>query len=162
MGKRRLFVGITDHNRLQYKVSPKVASDDGLPDVKVYQNGREIGLLSHDSSGEVILSESLDLRLPCYVRLADCAEARAIPTAVFDSPWFAERYHYEGDDLGAVISGEETTFKVWAPTASAVTLDLYTAGDGVEAYRRAAMRAAADWRRSKAGGRLQDRPSCLR
>lgn len=34
-------------------------------------------------------------------------------------------FYYEGDDLGALYDKEETAFKVWAPTASNVTLKLY-------------------------------------
>ncbi|MBR2047401.1 MAG: type I pullulanase [Oscillospiraceae bacterium] len=44
-------------------------------------------------------------------------------TAAFES-----LYTYEGDDLGAVWSAEQTTFRVWAPTASAVFVNLYESG----------------------------------
>ena len=36
--------------------------------------------------------------------------------------------------LGAVIKGDQTTFKLWAPTASRVVLNLFTAGDGGDPY----------------------------
>lgn len=39
---------------------------------------------------------------------------------------------YDGDDLGAVYTPESTTFKVWAPTASDVKLNLYTTGSDSE------------------------------
>ena len=58
-----------------------------------------------------------------------------LPIDIFDSEYFAENYHYDGTDLGAVIHGDSTTFKVWAPTASKVVLNLFEAGDGVEAYK---------------------------
>lgn len=41
---------------------------------------------------------------------------------------FESRYTYTGTDLGAVWSAEKTTFRVWAPTAQAVALCLYTTG----------------------------------
>lgn len=41
---------------------------------------------------------------------------------------FEEKYCYDGNDLGAVYTKEKTTFKVWAPTASRVSLCLYTKG----------------------------------
>ena len=47
---------------------------------------------------------------------------------------FAERYLYDGDDLGAVTGENGTTFKVWAPTAGRVVLNLFEAGDGCDAY----------------------------
>lgn len=46
----------------------------------------------------------------------------------YSSEAFEEAYTYEGDDLGATWSKESTTFRVWAPTASAVTVNLYASG----------------------------------
>ena len=48
--------------------------------------------------------------------------------AVYASERFAEEYTYEGSDLGATYSAASTTFKVWAPTATAVSVNLYTSG----------------------------------
>lgn len=41
---------------------------------------------------------------------------------------FEENYTYTGADLGAVWSAEKTLFRVWAPTASAVSICLYASG----------------------------------
>ena len=49
---------------------------------------------------------------------------------IFDTAYFADNYTYEGDDLGAVYDKEGTAFRVWAPTSSAVVLNLYETGDG--------------------------------
>lgn len=43
---------------------------------------------------------------------------------------FDEAFAYDGKDLGAVYTKEKTGFKVWAPTASEVSLNLYEQGDG--------------------------------
>ncbi|GHU82878.1 hypothetical protein AGMMS50284_5480 [Clostridia bacterium] len=43
-----------------------------------------------------------------------------------------DKLAYSGNDLGAVYSKASTTFKVWAPTASAVTLNLYKTGSDTE------------------------------
>ena len=40
-----------------------------------------------------------------------------------------DEYAYFGNDLGAVYSKEKTVFKVWSPSASAVELKIYAAGD---------------------------------
>ena len=48
---------------------------------------------------------------------------------LFYSSKFAEDYTYYGDDLGATWSKASTTFKVWAPTAQAVSVKLYTSGN---------------------------------
>ena len=39
-------------------------------------------------------------------------------------PRFDEEFAYEGNDLGAVYTSKETTFTLWAPTASLVNLEL--------------------------------------
>ena len=43
-----------------------------------------------------------------------------------------DQYAYSGNDLGAVYTKSSTTFKVWAPTASAVKLKRYTTGSDSE------------------------------
>ncbi|MBD5525647.1 MAG: type I pullulanase [Lachnospiraceae bacterium] len=47
---------------------------------------------------------------------------------VYSSNAFEDEYTYTGDDLGATWSKEKTTFKVWAPTAEEVTVNLYKSG----------------------------------
>ena len=42
---------------------------------------------------------------------------------------------YNGNDLGVTWSPEKTVFKIWAPTASAVKLRLYAAGEGGKALQ---------------------------
>ncbi len=44
-------------------------------------------------------------------------------------PVFEEKFTYTGSDLGATYTAEKTTLRVWAPTASAVCVNLYTNGD---------------------------------
>ncbi len=41
-------------------------------------------------------------------------------------------YTYDGNDLGAVYSPEQTVFKVWSPTATEVTLNRYATGSDSE------------------------------
>ena len=48
----------------------------------------------------------------------------------YSSQEFEAKYTYTGDDLGAVWESNQTHFRVWAPTASAVTLNLYKTGHG--------------------------------
>lgn len=46
---------------------------------------------------------------------------------------FDRLYAYDGDDLGATYSPAATTFKLWAPTASTVTLNLYASDRSADA-----------------------------
>ena len=47
----------------------------------------------------------------------------------YSSTEFESKYTYTGTDLGAIWTREKTAFRVWAPTASAVRVNLYRTGD---------------------------------
>lgn len=49
---------------------------------------------------------------------------------------------YEGSDLGLTYKTELSTFKIWAPSASEVTLRLYDKGDGGDALETISMQAS--------------------
>ena len=48
---------------------------------------------------------------------------------IFSDPQFDELYYYSGDDLGFTYTKENTIIKLWAPTSSKVTLQLYNNGN---------------------------------
>lgn len=50
----------------------------------------------------------------------------------FSSEEFKEKYLYDKNDLGITYSKEKTIFKIWAPTADNVTLNLYNTGSDEE------------------------------
>lgn len=56
------------------------------------------------------------------------ADAVNMTCELFDSTEAADRLCYTGTDLGANYSSMGTTFKLWAPTATAVWLNLYAEG----------------------------------
>ena len=60
--------------------------------------------------------------LPCAVQIPEGYSTEA----------FEAEYTYTGSDLGATWSAGSTTFRVWAPTASAVSVNLYTTGSDAE------------------------------
>ncbi len=51
-------------------------------------------------------------------------------TPAYTTDRFADEFTYNGNDLGATWTESATTFRVWAPTAKAVKVNLYTAGNG--------------------------------
>lgn len=55
---------------------------------------------------------------------------------------FEKKYTYTGNDLGSIYSKESTSFRVYAPTAESVTLNLYEDGLQGEAYETIAMEPA--------------------
>ena len=46
--------------------------------------------------------------------------------ALYDSPEFISKYTYTGNDLGVTYTKTATTLRVWAPTATAVSVVTYT------------------------------------
>ena len=48
---------------------------------------------------------------------------------LYNSQSFEARYHYSKNDLGANWSPDKTVFRLWAPTAQSVRLNLYRSGD---------------------------------
>ena len=48
---------------------------------------------------------------------------------LFESEQFEKDYFYNGNDLGYILTEEDTEFKVWAPTAEKVILNVYESGD---------------------------------
>ena len=126
--------GITSMNEIQYHLTPAVRINS-LDQVKVTEreSGRRLevtGLSSLNNNvvtGRITLGEELDLARVYTVEIDGYGEITAVPTQVFDSESFTERYLYDGDDLGAALTGSGTRFKVWAPTASRVQVLLYEA-----------------------------------
>ena len=51
---------------------------------------------------------------------------------VYNTVEFEAAYAYEGNDLGATWTSTQTTFKVWAPTAKSVSVQLYATGSDAE------------------------------
>ena len=144
MIKRFSVASMTGEKTLEYKIAPKVKISS-LTDVKVFQGDREIavtGLSSlgrESATGTVQIGESLDLSKNYTLEINGYGKKTVVPMKIFDSKYFADTYHYDGDDLGALINGDNTTFKVWAPTASKVVLNLFTKGNDVEAYKNVEM-----------------------
>lgn len=55
-------------------------------------------------------------------------EYKIIMPNIYSTEAFEKEYTYTGDDLGATWTKEKTTFRVWAPTADSVKLNLYESG----------------------------------
>ncbi len=81
----------------------------------------------------VTLKENIDLTkaLTFELTVEDRVYTASVGTAgLYDTEEFINAFTYDGDDLGAVISEDDskTTFKLWAPTSTMVTLNLYEDG----------------------------------
>ena len=71
--------------------------------------------------------EPLDL-MGVYTLTCQGAEYTVRMPNVYSTEAFEEAYTYTGDDLGAAWSAEKTAFRLWAPTAESVKVNLYESG----------------------------------
>ena len=76
----------------------------------------------------VHFEEPLDL-FSVYTLIYEGSEYKISMPNVYSSDGFESEYTYTGDDLGAVWTADKTTFRVWAPTAKEVAVNLYRTGD---------------------------------
>jgi len=126
--------GIVSETEMRYYITPAARLE--AADVRVYENGRAVAVASLSSAGNnvvtgvVTLAEPVDITRQYEMEIAGYGRIAAVPTDYFDTQAFIDSFVYDGDDLGATIRGGETEFKLWAPTASAVELRIYDAGDG--------------------------------
>ena len=150
--------GIVSPTEIKYFINP--ACRLGLDQVHVREEGRELPIAKLSSlnnnviTGVITVEGGLDVSKPYTVEIDGYGEIAAVPTDIFDSAAFREQYTYDGDDLGAVIQGDETVFKVWAPTAAWVKLNLFKDGSEGEAYETLEMTKAGKgvWTASAACG----------
>ena len=63
-----------------------------------------------------------------YTILFEGNEYPIIMPNIYSTEKFEKEFTYSGSDLGATYTPEKTTFRVWAPTADTVTLNLYGSG----------------------------------
>ncbi len=130
MIKKFTLAGITDFHNIQYSVTPAVNITE-YTQVNVYQGDQKLTVLDITNMGKesttafIKVEETLDISKPYEVEIDGYGRKPVVPTKIFDSPEFIANYTYDGDDLGAYINGDKTTFKVWAPTASEVILNIY-------------------------------------
>lgn len=126
--------GMKDSHTIRYNLTPKTTLNS-YRDIKVYEGDKLLTVTHVNTMGKsattglITVEETLELNKIYRVEITGYEPCNVVPTEIFDSPEFAELYHYDGTDLGSTINSDgSTTFKVWAPTASEVVLNLYKQG----------------------------------
>lgn len=89
-------------------------------------------ILSNDKrSGNITTKDNLDIKKKYKVVINGFKGGDVtLGSDIYTSNDFNNLYFYKGNDLGFTYSKDETTFKVWAPTAQKVLLNLYKEGNG--------------------------------
>lgn len=75
----------------------------------------------------VKLSEAL-VDTKSYTITFDGNEYKVVMPSIYSTDKFESEYTYTGNDLGATWTKDKTTFRVWAPTAETVKVNLYKSG----------------------------------
>ncbi len=132
------FVSMQDFTRICYLMDPANCLTT-LDPVHIFCNGTKVEVLELfclDEQVQIVLAEKLDLRKRYELEIEGFGRFPVVPGSIFDCQEFLDDYTYDGDDLGAVIHGADTTFKVWAPTAAKVVLNLFESGHEGNAFRQ--------------------------
>ena len=146
MNSRGMFANIVDVNKINVPVfgeHGKATVMEGERTIEIVSAVDHAVKTNLDSAAVPMLTLTLgeDLKIDGLytVSVEGIGGGVAVPCGIFDTEYFKENYIYDGDDLGAIIHGELTTFKLWAPTAMSVTLKLFTEGEGGEATKTVSM-----------------------
>lgn len=145
------FAEMIDRNAIRLHVSPKMCITSNSQIAVTDDNGNSLDiketpfLNTFTETGTVILNENLDISKSYRISIAGYGEKEVVPTHIFDTQWFIDNFTYDGDDLGAILTKEtssnegSTTFKVWAPTAQNVSVNLFHDGHEGEAFANVPM-----------------------
>ncbi|WP_188355659.1 type I pullulanase [Galliscardovia ingluviei] len=99
-------------------------------------DGKDIAVKSLDADGTAITittEQQLAPNAAYTVRVADYGKAQAIAGSIVRTKDFDKQYAYDGTDLGATWSKQNTVFKLWAPTASQVELNTFASDQSADA-----------------------------
>lgn len=108
---------LTDGDKDKFKVFETGSDEISVSDIEVNDKNVKITL-----SAELVMEKK-------YKLAYDGIEFNIITPDFFSTDKFEKEYTYNGDDLGAVWTAEKTSFRLWAPTAKNVKLNLYKSGD---------------------------------
>ncbi len=81
------------------------------------------------ANGTITLSDELDYSKDYTIDFRGVTIKLTMPE-YFSTAEFEDAYTYDGDDLGATYTAEKTSFRVWAPTAEKIELNIYDNGNG--------------------------------
>jgi pullulanase len=87
---------------------------------------------------DILLQEPLDLGKSYTISHPLYGSSAVIFNRVFSTTAFEETYHFEGE-LGALYTPTKTEFRLWAPTAQSVSLNLFDSGHLGEAKQTITM-----------------------
>ena len=122
--------GATYQEGIGIQVTMTASIGDGTDAFAVNGPNGPVSLASVSAYGATYLlvpAEELDLNAS-YTLIYNNEEYQVKMPNIYSTESFEAAYTYTGNDLGATWTAEKTTFRVWAPTATAVKVNLYASG----------------------------------
>ena len=90
-----------------------------------------VGVAGVKYDGDFLYTVTLEEELVNSKSYTITFEETAYPVrmpSIYSTKEFEDEFYYDGDDLGATWTKEKTTFRVWAPTAEEMSVNLYESG----------------------------------
>ncbi|MBE5934818.1 MAG: type I pullulanase [Lachnospiraceae bacterium] len=84
-----------------------------------------ITLNADKKTGSIKLKTPISLLAQYVAKGSNGIEADIVTPDYYTTQDFINKYTYTGEDLGATVSGSQTTFKLWAPTAHSAKVVFY-------------------------------------
>lgn len=132
--------GMKDFHTIKYNITPAKKLEN-YQQISVWEGDKQLTVVrvntmgKSTSQGMITVEEKLELNKIYEVRIEGFGSLNVVPMEIFDTDEFKAMYNYDGNDLGSYINENGTTFKVWAPTASKVVLNLYESGHEGESFK---------------------------
>lgn len=111
---------ITLKDPLQGDIQSQVQFNNGNGIKSVTQNGNHLTIVTN---GDIDFQKAMTVIVNGQSYTIDPTDGTQMP--VVRSQAFDNKYTYNGDNLGATYSNNQTTWKVWAPTASGMSLNIF-------------------------------------
>ena len=126
-----------DKKTVEFTLTKTVDDDDiiKVDDFSIVSAGGQnvaidsLQMNSDNASGVIALADEVDYSKEYTISFRDTAIKLSMPD-YFSSAEFEDTYTYTGDDLGVTFVDGSTQFRVWAPTAEKVELNIYAEGNG--------------------------------
>ncbi len=136
LGMKLKSAGAASKTEVSFALTTAPAADDAITTADftiVSAGGQNVAVSSVEmtaaAEGKLTLGDELDYAKEYTISFRDTSMKLAMPD-YFSSAEFEEAYTYTGDDLGVTFADGKTKFRVWAPTAEKIELNLYAAGNG--------------------------------
>ena len=127
---------LVSFNKFHVIVSPAIAVtnsgsegftiSDGTSDVPVTAAAATNASSGNATGFDLTIGSNVDLAKTYTISHAGLVSAVASTAGLYDSQAFADAFTYTGNDLGNTYSAGSTAFRVWAPTATAVSIMKHT------------------------------------